>query len=108
MVPTQAPILITPEEPRVLVTVGGVNQSIFFWTLGQLSLCSLEPRVCFPPDPQPHNGAVWMSQILLFQSSFKLQLGLCVVFSCVSDHAGVSLTPSGEGYTEQGPRPLFS
>ena len=43
-----------------------------------------------------------MSQMLLFQSSFKLQLGLWSVFSRVSNHARVSLTPSGEGYTEQG------
>ena len=47
--PTQALILITPEEPRVLITVGN-NQPIFLWTLGQLSLCSL---VRFPPDPPP-------------------------------------------------------
>ena len=37
-VPTQAPILITPEETQVLITVEG--QSVdFFWTPGQLSLC---------------------------------------------------------------------
>ena len=48
-VPTQALILNIPEETRVLITVGA-NQSIFLWTLGQLSLCSL---VCFPPDPLP-------------------------------------------------------
>ena len=45
--------------------------------------------------------------MLLFQSSFKLQLGLCDVFSQVPDHARVFLTPSGEGYTEQGPGPCF-
>ena len=28
-----------------------------------------------------HNGTVWTSQMLLFQSSFKLQLGLCTIFS---------------------------
>ena len=49
-VPTQATILITPEEPWVLVTVWA-NQSIFFWTVGQFSLCSLKPLVHFPPDP---------------------------------------------------------
>ena len=48
-VPKPAPILITPEEPWILITVGA-NQSIFFWTLGQLSLCSLKPLVHFPPD----------------------------------------------------------
>ena len=44
-----------------------------------------------------------MSQMLLFQSSFKLQLGLCAIFTRVSDRARVSLTPFGEGYTKQGP-----
>ena len=49
-IPTQAPVLITHEEPWVLIT--GEGQSVdFFWTLGQLSLCSLKPLVCFPPDP---------------------------------------------------------
>ena len=50
--PTQAPILITPEEPRVLITVGGQSVN-FFWTLGQLSVCSLKPLVLFPPNPLP-------------------------------------------------------
>ena len=74
----QTPILITPEEPQVLITVGA-NQSIFFWTLGQLSLCTLKPLVCFLPIHY-HNGTVWMSLTLLFQPSIKLQLGLCAFF----------------------------
>ena len=41
--------------------------------------------------------------MLLFQLSSKLQLGLCAVFTRVSDSARVSLTPFGEGYAEQGP-----
>ena len=48
-----------------------------------------------------------MSQTLLCQSSFKLQLGLYAVFSRVSYCARLSLTPSGEGYTEQGPGLYF-
>ena len=72
---TQAPVLITPEEPWVLIT--GEGQSVdFFWTLRQLSLCLLKPLVCFPPDPL-YNETVWMSQTLLCQSSFKWQLSLC-------------------------------
>ena len=43
-----------------------------------------------------------MSQTLLCQSSYKWQLGLCAVFSWVSVYTRVSLTTSGEGYTEQG------
>jgi len=42
------------------------------------------------------------------QSSFKLQLGLCTIFSQLSICAGVSLTPSGKGYSEQGPGLCFS
>ena len=53
------------------------------------------------------NGTIWTSQMLLFQSSFKLQLGLCTVFSWASIRAGVSLTLSGEGCTEQGPGLCF-
>ena len=32
-----------------------------------------------------------------------MQLGFCAVFTGVSDHARISLTPFGKGYTEQGP-----
>ena len=73
-VPTQAPILIIPEEPRVLITWGG--QSVdSFWTPRKLTLCSLKPRSTFLPIHYC-NGTVRTSQRLLFQSSFKLQLGL--------------------------------
>ena len=50
-VPTQAPTLLTP---WVLITGEGgreINQSVSFWTLGKLSLCSLKPLVHFPPKP---------------------------------------------------------
>ena len=103
--PTQAPILIATEEPWVLLTVGG--QSVDFL---------LDTRATFSAHWSPWstfllihycNGTVRMSETLLFQPSFKLQLGLCAVFSRVSDHARVSLTPSGEGYTEQGPGLCF-
>ena len=45
--------------------------------------------------------------MLLLQSPSKLQLGLCDIFSQVSDHARVFLTHSGEGYTEKGPGLCF-
>ena len=54
-----------------------------------------------------NTGSVWMSQMLLIQSPFKLQLSLCAVFSWVSNRANISLTPSGEGYIEQGPGLFF-
>ena len=50
---------------------------------------------------QFHDGTVWTSQTLLFQLSSKVQLGLCAIFTRVSDHARVSLTAFGERYTEQ-------
>ena len=51
-IPTEAPVLITPEEPQVLITVGA-NPLISFWTLGQLILCLLKPLVYFLPNPLP-------------------------------------------------------
>ena len=45
--------------------------------------------------------------MLLLQSSFKLQLGFCAVFSRMSNRAGFSVTPSREEYTEQGPGLCF-
>ena len=77
-VPTQVPVLTTPEEPQVLTTVGA-SQMIFFWTLGQLSLCLLKPLTRFLLIHY-HHEAVLMRQMLLFQSSSKLQLRLCTVF----------------------------
>ena len=44
-----------------------------------------------------------MSQKVLFQLCFILQLGFCAVFTRVSDRARISLTLFGKGYTEQGP-----
>ena len=57
------------------------------------------------PGPFFSQFTVWMSQTLFFQSFFQLQQGLCAIFFFlqVSNHAGVSLIPSGEGYAEQGP-----
>ena len=92
-VPTQAPVLITPEELWVLI-IGGFNWSISFQILGQLNLCLLKPLSHNLPI-RFHNGTVWMSQKVLFHLFFILQLGFC--------HARISLTPFGEGYTEQGP-----
>ena len=46
---TQVPILITPEEPWVLVTVRG--QSVDLLWDARAMFCSLKFQVCFPPDP---------------------------------------------------------
>ena len=44
-----------------------------------------------------------MIQKVLFQLFSILQLGFCAIFTQVSYRAGITLTPFGEGYTEQGP-----
>ena len=54
-----------------------------------------------------HNETVWMSQNVLLQCFCQLWLGFSAIFTQVSECARVSLTPFGEGYTEQGPCPLF-
>ena len=101
-VPTQAPILITSEEPWVLITVcWGPISRFCIGHLGNFLCVHLSSWSTFLPIHY-HNVAVWMNHMLLFQSSFKLQLRLCTVFSRVSNHVWVFLIPSGEGYTEQG------
>ena len=105
-VPTQASILITPEGPWVLVTVEGQSINFHLDTGATYSVFIESPDPLSPWSTSIMglfiwNGTVSMSQTLLFQSYSKLQLGLCA-FTRVSDHARVSLTPSGEGYTEQG------
>ena len=48
-VPTQAPILITPKEPWVLITMK--DQSFNFLLDAGASFCSLKPVIWFPPYP---------------------------------------------------------
>ena len=102
-----APILITPEEPRALITVcmwgpgGGGLRHFPFGHQGNLLCVYWRPWPTFSPVCF-HDGTVWMSQMLLFQLSSKLQLGLCALCTQVSERARVCLTPFGEGYTEQG------
>ena len=98
-VPTQAPILITPEEPWVSITVGGGSRWFPFRHWGNLLCAYWCPWPTFFPI-HFHNGTVWMSQMVLFKLFFKLQLGLFASFTWVSNHVGVSLTLFGEGYTE--------
>ena len=101
-VPTQAPILITSEEPWVLITVcWGPISRFCIRHLGNFLCVHLSSWSTFLPIHY-HNVAVWMNHMLSFQSSFKQQLRLCTVFSRVSNHVWVFLIPSGEGYTEQG------
>ena len=100
-VPTQAPVLITPEKPQVLITVGGQSLDLLLDT-GENYFAYWSPWPTFFPICF-HNGTVWTSQKVLFQLFFILQLGCCAVFTRVSDRARISLTTLGKGYTEQGP-----
>ena len=75
-VPTQAPNLLTPEEPQVLIPGGPISQ-FSFGHQGNFLLLKAPGLLLLI---YYSNGAVWMSQTLLFQSSVKLQLGPCAVF----------------------------
>ena len=102
-VPTKAPILITPEEPQVLITMAG--QSVDFLLDNFLST-HWSPWSTFFPIHYC-NGTVRMSQTLLFQSSFKLQLGLCCfLMSFWSCHSLPQPFWGGIYWTKS--RPLFS
>ena len=101
-IPTQAPVLITPEEPQVLIIVGGPIHRFPFRYWGELFCAYWRPWPTLFPI-RFRNGTVWTSQKVVFQLLFILQLGLCAIFAQVSDHARISLTPFGEGYTDQGP-----
>ena len=96
-VTTQAPILITPEEPRVLITV--VGQPVNF---------ILDPRAAFSLLTEAP-GPLLSEQAKCYYFSHPLSCNWDseLFFSQVSNHARVSLTPSGERYTEQSPG-LFS
>ena len=98
-VPTQAPVLIIPEEPRVLITVGGQSVDFLLDTGATYSVFT-ESLAHFLPDPRPWwdcldepKGIISVilyaiTEILCyFQTSFWL---------CQSLHH-----PFGEEYTDQ-------
>ena len=77
------PVLITLKEPQVLITVVGPI-SLFPFRHQENFLGALySPSSALLPILY-HNGAIWMSQMLLFRLSSKLQLELCAIFSGVS------------------------
>ena len=51
-VPTQAPLLITPEEPQALITVRGQSVDFLLDTWGAYSMLTEAPGPLFP-DPLP-------------------------------------------------------
>ena len=93
--PTQAPILITPEEPWVLITVGEVNQSISFGHWGNILCAHWSP---WPAFLLIHycNGTIWWAKHYV-SHPLSGNWDSCAVYSRVSNHARVSLTPSGDG-----------
>ena len=99
-VPTQALVLITPEEPRVLIMVGGQFVNFLLDTGATYSVLTETPWPTFFLILF-HSGTVWTSQKVLLQLFFTCIWDSVLFFTWVSDRARVSLIPFGEGYTEQ-------
>ena len=77
------PVLITLKEPQVLITVAGPICLFPFRHQENFLGAHYSPSSALLPILY-HNGAIWMSQMLLFRLSSKLQLELCAIFSGVS------------------------
>ena len=114
-----SPSLNYTEEPWVLTTVvcvwggGDGEQSVnFFWTLGQLSLRLLKPWSALLLIPGLFPTIMGLSGwVKYYYFTHPLRCNglraIFLFFSWVSNHARVSLTPSGEWYTEQCPGLCF-
>ena len=100
-VPTPAPVLITPEEPRVLITVGGQSVNFLLDTGATYSVLTEAPGPLSSRSASVMGLSGWAKR--LFQLFSILQLGFCAIFTRISYSARITLTPFGEGYTEQGP-----
>ena len=87
-VPTQAPVLITPEEPWVLIAVGGPIRQFPFRYWGHLLRAYWSPWPTFLPI-RSVMGTVWTSQNVLLQCSCPLWLGLGAIFTRVSNCASL-------------------
>ena len=98
--PTEVPILITSEEPCVLITEGPISQFSFgHWDN------FLFTKAC---DLISSLSTTVLGRAKHFYVSHPLSYNWdSVLCSRVSNHARVSLTPSGEGYTEQDPSLCF-
>ena len=101
-VPTQAPVLITPEEPRVLIIVGGQSVDFLLATGATYSVLTEAPG---PLSSRSASIMGLSGRAKRYCFSYSLSCNWdSVLFSCaVSDRARISLTPFGKGYTEQGP-----
>ena len=101
-VPTQAPILITPEEPRVLIVVGGQSVDFLLDTGATYSVLTEAPG---PLSSRSASVMGLSGRAKRYYFSYSLSCNWdSVLFSHeFSDRARISLTPFGKGYTEQGP-----
>ena len=101
-VPTQSPFLITPEEPWELITVGGQFINFLLGTRATFSMLTEAPG---PLSSQSASimGLSGQAKIYYFRFFLYVVSYSVIFFTRVSDCARISLTPFGEGYTEQGP-----
>ena len=101
-VPTQAPILITSEETWVLITAVGQSVDFLSDTGATYSVLTEAPG----PLSSWSTTVIWLSgwaKRYYFSCPLSCNWDSVLFFTWVFDHARVSLTPLGEGYTEQGP-----
>ena len=97
---TQVPILITLEEPGVLIAVRGQSVDFLLDTWANFSVLAKAPGPLFS---QSTTVMALSGRAKHYYFSHPLSHnGDSMLFSGVSNHAKVSLTPSGEGYTVQG------
>ena len=101
-VPTQAPVLVTPEEPRVLIIVGGQSVDFLLDTGATYSVLTEAPG---PLSSRSASVMGLSGRAKRYSFSYSLSCNWdSVLFSHeFSDRARISLTSFGEGYTEQGP-----
>ena len=108
-VPTQPPILITPGEPQVLITVRGQSVDFLLDTGATYSVLTEAPGLLSSQSASVMGLSGWAKRYY-FSFFVSCEL-LCAIFTRVSDCARVSITPFGGGggwrYNEQGPY-LFS
>ena len=99
--PHNPPILTALEEPWVLITVEGQSVNFLLDTGANFSVLTEAPGLL---SFQSTTVMGLSGQAKCYYFSHPLSCNLdSVLFSRVPIHAGVSLTLSGEGYTEQGP-----
>ena len=100
-VPTQTPVLITPEEPQVLITVGHQPVDFLLDTGATYSVLIEAPDPLSSQSTSIVGLSGWAKRY--YSGCLSCNWDSVLFFTWVSDRARVSLTPFGKGYTEQGP-----